>query len=37
MNQLELRYGINPHQAPARIFMGSGQLPITVLNGRPGI
>ena len=36
MNQLELRYGINPHQAPARIFMGSGQLPITVLNGRPG-
>ncbi len=36
MNQLELRYGINPHQAPARIFMSSGQLPITVLNGRPG-
>lgn len=36
MNQLELRYGINPHQAPARIFMHSGQLPIKVLNGRPG-
>jgi phosphoribosylaminoimidazolecarboxamide formyltransferase/IMP cyclohydrolase len=36
VNQLELRYGINPHQAPARIFMSSGQLPITVLNGRPG-
>lgn len=36
MNQLELRYGINPHQAPARIFMRSGDLPIKVLNGRPG-
>ncbi len=36
MNQLELRYGINPHQKPARIFMNSGYLPITVLNGRPG-
>lgn len=36
MNQLELRYGINPHQASARIFMSSGQLPITILNGRPG-
>jgi len=36
VNQLELRYGINPHQKPARIFMNSGYLPITVLNGRPG-
>ncbi len=30
-----LRYGINPHQVPARVFM-DGQLPFTVLNGAPG-
>lgn len=36
MNQLELRYGINPHQAPARIFINDGELPIKVLNGKPG-
>ena len=33
---LELKYGRNPNQKPARIFMQEGELPITVLNGRPG-
>jgi len=34
---LDLRYGLNPHQTPARIFAaGGGPLPITVLNGAPG-
>ena len=36
MNELELKYGCNPNQKPARIFMQDGQLPITVLSGRPG-
>ena len=37
MNELELKYGCNPNQKPARIFMrGGGDLPVTVLNGRPG-
>ena len=37
MNELELKYGCNPNQKPARIFMrDGGELPITVLNGRPG-
>ena len=37
MNELELKYGCNPNQKPARIFMADGSdLPITVLNGRPG-
>ena len=37
MNSLELKYGCNPNQKPARIFMEDGSdLPITVLNGRPG-
>lgn len=35
-NELLLRYGANPHQAPARIFSGKGNLPIRVLNGSPG-
>ena len=34
--ELELKYGCNPNQKPARIFMDSGELPIKVLNGRPG-
>ena len=35
--EIELRYGMNPHQAPARVFMAGGQpLPIEVLNGAPG-
>ena len=37
MNELELKYGCNPNQKPARIFMKNGEdLPVTVLNGRPG-
>ena len=37
MKELELKYGCNPNQKPSRIFMkGDGELPIQVLNGRPG-
>ena len=36
MTELELKYGCNPNQKPARVFMRDGELPITVLNGRPG-
>ena len=36
MNQLELKYGCNPNQKPSRIFMSDGDLPVTVLNGKPG-
>ena len=36
MKELELKYGCNPSQKPSRIFMNEGELPITVLNGRPG-
>ena len=37
MNSIELKYGCNPNQKPARVFMKDGQdLPFTVLNGRPG-
>ncbi len=36
MTELELKYGCNPNQKPARIFMDEGELPVTVLNGRPG-
>ena len=36
MTELELKYGCNPNQKPSRIFMQSGDLPITVLNGKPG-
>ncbi|MBE6721550.1 MAG: phosphoribosylaminoimidazolecarboxamide formyltransferase [Ruminococcaceae bacterium] len=36
MKELELKYGCNPNQKPARVFMQQGELPITVLNGRPG-
>ena len=34
--ELELKYGCNPNQKPSRIFMREGELPITVLNGKPG-
>lgn len=34
--ELELKYGCNPNQKPSRIFMKEGELPLTVLNGRPG-
>lgn len=36
MKELELKYGCNPNQKPARIYMEQGDLPIEVLNGRPG-
>src|SRR5574344_385839 len=36
MKELQLKYGCNPNQKPARVFMEKGELPITVLNGRPG-
>ena len=37
MNELELKYGMNPNQKPARIFMKDGSdLPVTVLQGKPG-
>ena len=36
MTELELKYGCNPNQKPSRIFMESGELPVVVLNGKPG-
>ena len=36
MTELELKYGCNPNQKPSRIFMNEGQLPIEVINGKPG-
>ena len=36
MKELELKYGCNPNQKPSRIFVEEGELPIEVLNGRPG-
>ena len=36
MKELLLKYGCNPNQTPARVYMEHGELPITVLNGRPG-
>ena len=36
MQELELKYGCNPNQKPSKIFMENGELPIEVLNGRPG-
>ena len=36
MNELELKYGCNPNQKPSRIFVENGELPIKVLNGKPG-
>ncbi len=35
-DSLPLRYGLNPHQTPARAFVESGSLPFRVLNGAPG-
>src|SRR3954453_13128592 len=34
--ELGLRYGMNPHQAPARVYVEEGEVPLTVLNGAPG-
>ena len=36
MTELELKYGCNPNQKPARIYINKGSLPIEVLNGKPG-
>ncbi|HIX09424.1 MAG TPA: phosphoribosylaminoimidazolecarboxamide formyltransferase [Firmicutes bacterium] len=37
MNEFQLKYGCNPNQKPARIFMADGgDLPVEILNGRPG-
>lgn len=36
MKELALKYGCNPNQKPSRIFMTEGELPLEVINGRPG-
>ena len=37
MKEFELKYGCNPNQKPAKIYMTDGsELPVTILNGRPG-
>ena len=36
MKEIQLKYGCNPNQKPSRIFISEGELPVTVLNGRPG-
>ena len=36
MKELELKYGCNPNQQPSRIWIERGELPLEVLNGRPG-
>ena len=36
MREFELKYGCNPNQKPSKIYMESGELPIEILNGRPG-
>lgn len=36
MKEIELKYGCNPNQKPSRIYIENGELPIKVLNGRPG-
>ena len=36
MKEFELKYGCNPNQKPSKIFMEEGDLPIEILNGRPG-
>lgn len=36
MQELELKYGCNPNQKPSRIYTEQGELPLTVLNGKPG-
>lgn len=35
-NEIQLKYGCNPNQKPSRIYMEQGELPVTVLNGKPG-
>ena len=36
MKELALKYGCNPNQKPSRIYMENGELPVTVINGKPG-
>ena len=36
MREVELKYGCNPNQKPSKIYMNEGELPIKVLNGKPG-
>lgn len=36
MKEIELKYGCNPNQKPSRIYSQNGELPVTVLNGKPG-
>lgn len=36
MKELELKYGCNPNQKPSKIFIHNGELPIEILNGKPG-
>lgn len=36
MKELELKYGCNPNQKPARVYMENGDLPVSVVNGKPG-
>ncbi len=36
MKEYELKYGCNPNQKPAKVFMQEGELPIQILNGKPG-
>ena len=36
MKELELKYGCNPNQKPSRIYAQEGELPVTILNGKPG-
>lgn len=36
MKELALKYGCNPNQKPSRVFMAEGELPLEVINGRPG-
>mgnify|MGYP001217454290 CR=1 FL=1 len=36
MKEMELKYGCNPNQKPSKVFMENGELPIEVLNGKPG-
>lgn len=35
-NEIELRYGCNPHQVPSKVYVKEGKLPINILNGKPG-
>ena len=36
MQEIELKYGCNPNQKPSRIFIEGRDLPVKVLNGKPG-